>query len=186
VTIRFLGQLEIRQHLASFSTEKIPMPGYRSSRTILLTLTLLAAAAFAAMPAPALKIATDDPVIKDCTARALPERAMTQKLTIELQEAGKAVSAYRAELFWKRDADGRSRALLRMTGPPDRAGIAVLTIERDGPEPELHIYPPESRNACRVAGRTLDGASLGTDFSYEDFCYFQGVARGNAIVRGED
>lgn len=162
------------------------MPVCRSPRAFLLTLPVLATAAFTSLPAPALEIATDDPVIKDCMARALPEKAMTQKLTIQLFEADKAVNTSKAELFWKRDAEGRSRAIMRMTAPPDRAGIAVLAIERDGPDPELHIYLPESRKARRVAGRTIDGALFGTDFSYEDFSYFQGVASGGDIVRGDD
>lgn len=162
------------------------MPACRTLRTALLSIPALAAVAFAVMPAAALEIATDDPVIKDCMTRALPEKAMTQKLTIQLFEAGKAVNTSNAELFWKRDAEGRSRAIMRMTAPPDRAGIAVLAIERDGPDPELHIYLPESRKARRVAGRTIDGALFGTDFSYEDFSYFQGVASGGDIVRGDD
>lgn len=119
-------------------------------------------------------------------ARALPEKAMSQKLTIKLFTGDAAVNTSSAELFWKRDEAGRSRAIMRMTAPPDRAGIAVLAIEREGPDPDLHIYLPESRKARRVAGRTIDGALFGTDFSYEDFSYFQGVASGADIVRGED
>ena len=136
--------------------------------------------------AGALDLGIDDPDIKDCMARTLPQKAMTQKLTLRLFNGTELINTSGAELFWKRSEAGRSKVIIRMTAPPERAGIAVLAIEREGSDPELSVYLPESRKARRVAGKTIDASMFGTDFSYEDFAYFQGLATENKTTRLAD
>jgi hypothetical protein len=128
----------------------------------------------------------DDPEVKGCLSRAMPEKSMSQKVTFQLFNGTDLVSTSSAELFWKRDDSGRSRALIRMTAPQDRAGLAVLATEREGTDPDLMVYLPETGKARRVAGKTIDASMFGTDFSYEDFAYFQGVATGSKTTRLED
>ncbi len=136
--------------------------------------------------AGAIEVTLDDPELKACMERVVPEKSMTQEVTIKLTQGGEVVNTSTAELFWKRGENGMSRAIMRMTGPPERAGIAVLAIEKNKGEPELHVYLPEQRKARRVAGRTIDASMFGTDFSYEDFAHFQGMAEQNSVKRLED
>jgi Outer membrane lipoprotein-sorting protein len=150
----------------------------------LLAITILTVGA--ASRALALDIPIEDPEIKACVARSLPEKAMTQKLTLKLFNAGELINTTQAELFWKKADNGRSRVMVRMTAPPARAGIAVLAIERESGDPDLAVYMPDARKARKVAGRTIDASMFGTDFSYEDFAYFQGVAAGSKITRLAD
>lgn len=134
----------------------------------------------------AIELAIDDPAIRDCLARTLPEQAMSQTLTLRVFNGDEMINSSSAELFWKRADDGRSKVLLRLTAPAERAGIAVLAIERDGSVPDLSIYMPESRKARRVSGKTIDASLFGTDFSYEDFAYFQGLANTSKMTRLDD
>ena len=136
--------------------------------------------------AQAIELPLEDPAIKACITRTLPEKAMSQKLTLKLFNGGELVNTTQAELFWKKADDGKSRVLVRMTSPPDRAGIAVLAIERAAGDPDLAVYMPDSRKARKVAGRTIDASMFGTDFSYEDFAFFQGVATDSKITRLPD
>jgi hypothetical protein len=89
-------------------------------------------------------------------------------------------------MFWKRFEDGNSKVVVRMTAPPHQAGLAVLLIEHEGNEPEVHLYSPELRRDRRITGGALAGPLLGTDFSYEDFAHFQQIARSGRITRVQD
>lgn len=134
----------------------------------------------------AIDLAVDDPALKDCLDRSLPKKAMTQKVTLKLFEGEELLNTSQAELFWKRGDDDKSKVIVRMTAPPERAGIAVLAVERGGQDPDLSVYMPETRKARKVAGRTIDASMFGTDFSYEDFAYFQGMATDSKVTRLED
>jgi len=136
--------------------------------------------------APAVELTVEDPALKDCLTRSLPQKAMTQKITLKLFDGETLLNTSAADLFWKRGEDQKSKAIMRMTAPPDRAGIAVLAIERGGEDPDLAVYSPETRKARRVAGRTIDASMFGTDFSYEDFAYFQGMATDSRVTRLAD
>jgi hypothetical protein len=89
-------------------------------------------------------------------------------------------------LYWKRFDDGRSKVLVRLTAPTHQAGLAVLLIERETDEPEVHMYSPELRRERRITGGALAGPLLGTDFSYEDFAHFQQIATRGKVTRAED
>ncbi len=157
-----------------------PMP--RATAQMFIALVV----ASASLQVSAVELPIEDPEIKACLTRSLPEKAMSQRLTLKLFNGTELVNTTQAELFWKKAEDGKSRVLVRMTSPPDRAGIAVLAIERTEGDPDLAVYSPESRKARKVAGRTIDASMFGTDFSYEDFAYFQGVAGGSKITRLAD
>jgi len=128
----------------------------------------------------------DDPEIKACMERTVPDKAMTQHVTLRLFNGPDLINTTGADLFWKRDDEGRSRALIRVTEPRDRAGIAVLAIERGEGDPDLSVYLPETRKARRVSGNTIDASMFGTDFSYEDFAHFQGMATDSNTSRLAD
>lgn len=134
----------------------------------------------------AIDLAVEDPALKECLDRSLPKKAMTQQVTLKLFEGEELLNTSQAELFWKRGADDKSKVIVRMTAPPERAGIAVLAVERGGQDPDLAVYMPETRKARKVSGRTIDASMFGTDFSYEDFAYFQGMATDSKVTRLDD
>lgn len=139
-----------------------------------------------ALPTFAIDFPIDDPEVSACLERALPERAMTQELSVRVSDKGGTVNESGADLYWKRFEGAGSRALVRFTDPPRRAGVGVLLIETEDPEPEMYLYLPELRQTRRVTGKTLAGSMLGTDFSYEDFAHFQGIASASEVKRLED
>ncbi len=124
-----------------------------------------------------------DPELKACIVRNMPEQTMTQKLTFVVYEGKDEISSTSADLFWKREADGNSKVVVRVTAPHDRAGIAVLALEKTGAQPEFHVFLPETKRERRVAGRTIDASMFGTDFSYDDFSHLQGIATGGGVKR---
>ena len=111
---------------------------------------------------------------------------MTQEIEVHVRDKDGPVSDSAVELYWKRFEPDGSRALLRFTDPPRRAGVGVLLIETEEPEPEMYLYLPELRQTRRVTGKTLAGSMLGTDFSYEDFAHFQGIALASEVKRIDD
>lgn len=139
-----------------------------------------------AAPASAADIKVEDPELQACIARSLPQKAMTQKVTFTLYEGADPIDSTSADLLWKRGEDGLSKVIVRVTAPPDRAGIAVLALEKPEGDPEFNVYMPETRKARRVAGRTIDASMFGTDFSYEDFSHFQGMSTEGAMKRLEN
>jgi hypothetical protein len=65
--------------------------------------------------------------------------------------------------------------------PPDLRGSAVLVIERkEGAD--LFSYLPELKKVRRITSHTLPGSLFGSDFTYEDFLYLQGVRSGDSSV----
>jgi hypothetical protein len=150
-----------------------------SLRRTLLSLALLAAHTGAG----AANADIEDPELKACMERSLPQKAMTQSLTFSVFEGDEAIDSTSADLLWKRGEDGLSKVIVRVTAPPPRAGIAVLALEKAKGDPEFNVYMPESRKSRRVAGRTIDASMFGTDFSYEDFSHFQGMTTEGSLKR---
>jgi len=135
---------------------------------------------------PTLNLSVDDPEVSACIARMFPDHSMTQTVSLASLDATGVADNSQAELAWKRFDDGRSHALLRVTDPPGRAGMGVLVAENPGRDPDLWVYLPELRQARRVTGQAFGGSMFGTDFSYEDFTSFQGVALSGITTRIDD
>lgn len=119
-----------------------------------------------------------DPAVEEvqrCLRRNLPERSAEQEILLEQSDASGVIQTIEARLYWKRAADGRSRFLVRIDGPPDLRDSAFLALERDGGEPDLFTYLPELKTVRRLTTRTLSGSLFGTDFSYDDLLRLQGM-----------
>lgn len=161
------------------------MPFCRPPRflpALILASCALGAGQAAAVPG----LPLDDPELAACAEKLMPRQSFSQVLELNVTQAGAEASTIGAELFWKRDAQGLSRVVLRLTSPRDKAGLAVLTMEQKKGDPTFMVYLPETRKARRVAGKTIDGSMFGTDFSYEDFAYFQHTAAAGKVKRLED
>jgi hypothetical protein len=66
------------------------------------------------------------------------------------------------------DIDSRSHTLMRITAPPDLAGMAFLTIENVGRDDDQWLYLPEIGKAKRIKSSDRSGSLFGSDFTYED------------------
>ena len=153
----------------------------------LLPSLVFTACVFTAGQATALPgLPVDDPDLAACADKVMPRQSLSQVLEMTVAQGGADPATMGAALFWKRDAQGLSRVVLRLTSPRDKAGLAVLTMEQKTGDPTFMVYLPETRKARRVAGKTIDGSMFGTDFSYEDFAYFQHTADAGKVRRLDD
>ena len=123
-----------------------------------------------------------DPYIVCATLR---RRAGTLFLKTPWDDDG-AISESSGYLSWKRFEDGRAKLVVSIVAPPERAGVAVLLIEREGANPDVFMYIPERRQVRRVEANTLGASMLGTDLSYEDFTHFQQMVDTGIATRLDD
>lgn len=128
----------------------------------------------------------DDPVLASCLERTLPARGLRQRVDLQVFDDTGSAAVSEASVYWQRTEGQRSRFLVRLDAPPLRAGIAVLAVERDRPEPDMYLYLPDLRQTRRVTGRTFSGSMLGTDFSYEDYAQVQGLLKNGELRRLPD
>jgi hypothetical protein len=61
-----------------------------------------------------------------------------------------------------------SKSLVRVTAPPDLAGVGLLQIQKRSGDDERFLFLPDLARARRIAGSARRGAFVGTDFSYAD------------------
>lgn len=124
--------------------------------------------------------------IEACLERRLPNRTSIQRIAFEVSDGEGEVSRSRAKIHWKRFDDDMISVLIRFSEPPRRAGMAMLARQQRAGKPETYLYLPELRQTRRVSARSAAGSMFGTDFSYEDFAFLQGVADDDNAVRLED
>jgi len=116
----------------------------------------------------------------------MPEKSLTQSIALRSYDESGLIEESIANLYWLRGQDDNSRAVIRLTAPPSRKGVAVLMIEREATEPKMHLYVPDLKRSRRVTGKQLATSMMGTDFSYEEFQHFQKAAADIATQRIED
>lgn len=88
--------------------------------------------------------------VQRCLAANAPERSSRYQLDFAARDAKGRVSEQRAQVYWRRFAEGEKRVLLRIEAPPKVAGSAVLAIVKPEALPEIHIYLPELGRPQRV------------------------------------
>ncbi len=128
----------------------------------------------------------EDLEVRACVARTVPDYSMTQRLDVQMLDDDGAISESSGYLSWKRFEDGRAKLVVSIVAPPERAGVAVLLIEREGANPDVFMYIPERRQVRPVGARTLGASMLGTDLSYEDFTHFQQMVDTGIATRLDD
>jgi hypothetical protein len=90
---------------------------------------------------------------------------------------------------WKRLADGRHAALMRLLEPPEVANLSVLIREtRTGSlvgegarGTEIFLYVPELNRVRRVSVNQATTSLFGTAFGYADFDRLQGQMRESRV-----
>ncbi|MGE0483897.1 MAG: outer membrane lipoprotein-sorting protein [Gammaproteobacteria bacterium] len=142
-----------------------------------------------AHPAPAFLLdqlaAVDDADLRACGERHAGISGTRQRISLDVIDRNGVHDTSVATLAWRRFDDGHARVLVRMSAPPARAGVGLLMIEGTA-QPQLYLYLPELRRTRRITGQALAGSMLGTDFSYEDFAAFQGLAPATGVRRLDD
>lgn len=142
---------------------------------LLATLPLVAQAA-------ALETAED---IRKCVIANTPDESHVQAVElIAVDRVGNA-RVLRAQVYGRRDENGRRRVLVRFSKPEELVGSAFLFVERPGGN-ELVVRSPEMQGTKRITGREMLSSVAGTDFTYEDFERLQALNQPGKLERLPD
>ena len=107
--------------------------------------------------------------VRRCVEENAPERSAALILDVETRTARGGVSGSRLKLYWIRDVNGRSTALMRFRSPSDLAGSALLIAGLREKRPEVHLYLPDLRRAQRITSREqLEGFLGQTSIGLEE------------------
>lgn len=146
-----------------------------------LRLVLLAVGA---LPAGAGELPAGVAALHECVARNLPSSGR-QELRVERSDRAGNTRALDAIAFWKQDAEGNRRMLVRIEAPPDERGAAFLLLAGARGN-DLWTYLPDLRAVRRITGRAVSGSFFASDFTYEDVVELQAEARRARIERLAD
>ena len=150
----------------------MPAASPRSARVLL---PLLIAMAAAWMPASAASAEMTVDALGDCVRANFPATTSIQQMLFRSTDRAGATREIRGRTWWKRFDDDRSRVLVRVAEPADLRGSAFLMAERKSGS-DLFLYVPELKKVRRITSQSLSGSLFGSDFTYEDFQYVQGLA----------
>lgn len=130
-----------------------------------------------------LTISADE--ISSCMRKNLPEKTSRQEVTLVSSDRSGGKRTVDGRLFWN-SSDEQTATMLKIDGPRDLAGGAYLSLKKDAGD-ELYMYIPALNKVRRISGKSKSGQILGTDFSYQDLEYLQGLAHNNSVkVYGTD
>ena len=128
----------------------------------------------------------DAPEVKACVEKVMPEKSLTQTVILRSYDDSGLIEESVASMYWRRAAESKSSAVLRLSAPASRKGLAVLMVESDSLEPTMYLYVPDLKRTRRVTGKQLASSMMGTDFSYEEFSHFQKSAADSETKRLDD
>ncbi len=134
----------------------------------------------------AIKVPEDiDPTVKACIEKTAPTTSLTQYVTLTSYDESGVIEESAGNVYWLRGDDGFSKAIIRLSAPASRAGLAVLMHEK-AEKLNLYLYVPDLKRTRTVTGKQVATSMMGTDFSYEEFSYLQNVAEDNTSTRVDD
>ena len=126
-----------------------------------------------------------DPAIKACIDKTSPQNSLTQYVTLTSFDDSGVIEESAGKVYWLRGADGLSKAIIRLSAPASRAGLAVLMHEKSE-KLNLYLYVPDLKRTRTVTGKQVATSMMGTDFSYEEFSYLQNMESDSTTTRVED
>ncbi|MGR8950695.1 MAG: outer membrane lipoprotein-sorting protein [Gammaproteobacteria bacterium] len=156
--------------------------GVGTAEFLLSTLILLWSVAAHSIELPS----DTPPAIKECVERMAPDNSLKQYVNLVSYDDSGIIDESAGNLLWLRGEDGLSKAIIRLSAPASRAGLAVLMHEQDGKKPKLYLYVPDLKRTRTVTGKQVATSMMGTDFSYEEFSYLQNLATDNTTTQVED
>jgi hypothetical protein len=164
------------------------MPSSQASRSLAcsVTLAILAAVAAAGGASSASPPADSDAdAVKACVRARFPYDSSVQSITFISRDRGGGSREVKARVHWHRAEDGMSSVLVRLSSPPDMRGAGLLLLEHEKRN-DIFMYLPELKRVRRVTGHSLSSSVFGTDFSYEEFEWLQGMERHGTTTRLAD
>lgn len=117
--------------------------------------------------------------------RNLPSQTSSQEVSLLSQDRAGGKRAIEARLFWNNSAE-QTATMLKIDGPRDIAGGSYLSLKKEASD-ELYMYIPALDKVRRISGKSKSGQILGTDLSYQDLEYLQGLSHNSSVtVYGSD
>jgi hypothetical protein len=113
-------------------------------------------------------------IVKTCAARNMPKTTAVQAIELTARDRSGYEQVLLADVYWKRDADNRSRLLMHFEEPADVRNARFLVIENE-PQNDMYIYMPGLFKVRKITSRRISSSILGTDFSYEDYERLHGI-----------
>ena len=153
-------------------------------RTLLRSAAAATAAAWLALPSVASALETVAE-IEGCMRANRPTASSIQTIVMETRDRVGATRTMRSKIYWQEDDEGQSQILMRFAEPPDMRGAALLMQERRG-DNEMFMYLPELGRVKRVSKHMMSGSLFGTDFTYDQFQWIQGMAENQTSERLPD
>jgi hypothetical protein len=113
-------------------------------------------------------------IVRTCVEQNMPKSTAMQAIELTARDRSGYEQVLRANVYWKRDANNRSRLLMHFEEPVDVRNARFLIIENE-PENDMYIYMPGLFKVRKITSRRISSSILGTDFSYEDYERLHGI-----------
>ena len=112
--------------------------------------------------------AADDPrqIVEEAQKRTASESQRYEGLLQSFDGGGK--TAEKRWLFERLGAHGRSKVVIRFTGPAEVRGVALLVINHADRASDQWMWTPALERDRRIALQDRSTRFFGTDFSFED------------------
>jgi hypothetical protein len=120
-----------------------------------------------------------------CVERSLPTPDGIRAVRIVARDRAGSDRVTVVRVHHRRADDGRRQILLRVVEPKELRGTSFLILERDG-ENEIYFKSTELPEVKRIRTSGRSARLFGSDFSYEDFEYFQALGPPGESNRMED
>ena len=123
--------------------------------------------------------------VASCMRANLPNKTSSQEVTLLSHDRAGGKREIDGRLFWN-NSEEVTATMLKIEGPRDLAGGTYLSLKKPTGD-ELYMYVPALNKVRRISGKTKSGQILGTDISYQDLAYLQGLSNSNTVtVYGAD
>ena len=120
-----------------------------------------------------------------CVERSIPRPDGIRAVRIVARDRAGSERVTVARVYSRRADDGLQQLLLRVVRPEELRGTSFLILERPG-ENEIYFKSTELPDVKRIRTAGRSARMFGSDFSYEDFEYWQAVAAPGESKRLED
>jgi hypothetical protein len=109
-----------------------------------------------------------------CVERNVPEPDHVRGVRITARDRAGLKRVIVLKLHGRRAPDGSRQLLVRFSNPEDIRGVSLLVLER-GSQSEVYLASPELPDPRKITAADRSASILGTDLSYEDLEWLQGM-----------
>jgi hypothetical protein len=123
--------------------------------------------------------------VTSCVERSIPSPDGIRAVRIVSRDRAGSERVTVARVYHRRADDGLRQVLLRVVEPQELKGTSFLILERSG-ENEIYFKSTEFPEVKRIRTSGKSARLFGSDFSYEDFEYWQALPAPGKSNRMED